>query len=114
MLDTDGIVLHDGKERRLADEHQRRALIVTDIGCTWPGCSTPGVWCEGAHCEAFRISKKTSINDLALLCGYHHDYDDTHDWTFHRHKGRVWFTPPPWIDPEQTPRTNEYFKPLRT
>ena len=114
ILDTDGTVLHYGEEQRLADEDQRRALIVTDIGCTWPGCSVPGVWCECAHCEPFRISKQTSIDDLALLCGYHHDYADTHDWTIHRDNGRVWFTPPKWVDPHQIPRTNEYFKPLRT
>jgi len=114
VLDSDGMVLHYGQEKRLAEEHQRRALIVTDIGCTWPGCSTPGVWCECAHCQPYRISKTTSIDDMALLCGYHHDYADTHDWTFHRKHGRVWFIPPRWIDTQQTPRTNEYFKPLRT
>ena len=114
VLDADGIVMHYGQEQRLADEHQRRALIVTDIGCTWPGCAIPAVWCEAAHCEPFRISKQTSINDLALMCGYHHDYADTHHWQINRHNGRVWFTPPAWVDPHQTPRTNEYFKPLRT
>ena len=115
VLDTDGKVLHYGEEKRIAEEHQRRALIVTDIGCTWPGCSTPGVWCECAHCQPFRTSKHTSIDDLALLCGYHHDYADTHNWKIHRdHTNRVWFTPPKWVDPHQTPRTNEYFKPLRT
>ena len=114
VLDSDGVVLHYGKEKRLGDKHQRRALIAMDIGCTWPGCSIPGVWCECAHCEAFRISKKTSIDDLALLCSYHHDYADTHDWRFKRNQGRVWFIPPTWVDPLQTPRTNEYFKPLRT
>jgi hypothetical protein len=49
--------------------------------------------------------------DLALLCGYHHDYADTHSWRLTRNNGRIWVTPPRWIDPDQTPRTNEYFKP---
>jgi hypothetical protein len=114
VLDSDGRVLHYGQEKRLADEHQRRALIVTDIGCTWPGCDVPGVWCACAHCTPFRISKRTSIDDMGLLCGYHHDYADTHDWTMQRRNNRVWFTPPKWIDPKQTPRTNEYFTPHRT
>lgn len=114
VLDADGQVLHYGHEQRLATEAQRRTLMVTDIGCTWPGCSVPGVWCECAHCEPFRTSGRTSIDDLALLCGYHHRYADTHDWTMKRTGGRVWFTPPAWIDSDQVPRTNEYFRPLRT
>jgi hypothetical protein len=109
-----GDVLHQSALDQLAEEHQRRALIAIDGGCTWPGCSVPGVWCEGAHCEAFRISQRTSINDLALMCGYHHDYADTHGWQIERRNNRVWVIPPKWIDPERVPRTNEYFKPLRT
>jgi hypothetical protein len=48
------------------------------------------------------------------MCGYHHHHVDTQGWAMHRTGGRVWLTPPTWIDPEQQPRTNEYWKPLRT
>jgi len=114
VLASDGVVLHYGEEQRLATPEQRRALIVTDIGCTWPGCSIPGTWCQAAHGEPFRTSRQTTLDDLALLCGYHHRYADTHNWTIQRIRGRVWLTPPRWIDADQTPRTNEYFRPLRT
>ena len=113
VLDTDGVVLHYGEETRLAEEHQRRALITMDIGCTWPGCDTPGVFSEGAHTEPFRLCKKTGIDGLALMCPYHHHHADNNGYLIERIKGRIWITPPRWIDPQQTPRTNEYFKPLR-
>ena len=57
VLDSDGVVLHYGEEKRIAEEHQRRALLAMDIGCTWPGCSIPGVFSEAAHNRPFRITK---------------------------------------------------------
>jgi hypothetical protein len=82
--------------------------IVFDTDCT-----VPGIWCQTAHGIPFRVSHYTGIDDLALLCSYHHHYADNHDWTIYREGGRVWFRPPKWIDPNQTPRTNEVFRPLK-
>jgi len=50
---------------------------------------------------------------MTVLCGYHHRLIDTQQWTIQRIRGRIWLTPPTWIDPDQQPRTNEHFTPLR-
>ena len=112
VMDCDGQVLHFGEEQRLATTSQRLALAVTDRGCTYPDCDVPAVWSQSAHGEPFATSRRTGIDDLALLCGYHHRVLDNQQWTIQRIKGRIWLTPPPWVDPDRRPRTNEYFKPL--
>lgn len=112
VFDSDGQVLHFGADQRLATAHQRQTLYLYDGGCTFAGCAIPAVWCQTAHGQPFRESKKTTIDDLALLCGFHHRLVDTQEWLIERVNGRVWLTPPKWIDPDQTPRTNEHFKPI--
>ncbi len=114
VLDADGQILHFGEEQRLATPELRLAAWVLDGGCTFQACSVPAVWCQGAHGVPFRTSKQTTIDDLGLLCGYHHRVVDNQEWTMRRVKHRIWLTPPKWIDPDQTPRTNEHFHPLRT
>ncbi len=112
VMDCDGQVLHFGEEQRLATTAQRLALAVTDQGCTYPDCDVPAVWSQSAHGEPFATSRRTGIDDLALLCGYHHRVLDNQQWTIQRIKGRIWLIPPPWVDPDRRPRTNEYFKRL--
>ena len=114
VLDSDAQILHFGAEQRLATPTQRHALYLLDRGCTFPGCTTPAPWCQTAHTGAgYATTRTTTTDELALLCGYHHRLADTQNWHLQRRHGRIWITPPPWIDPHQTPRTNEHFTPLR-
>ena len=114
VFDSDGQVLHFGEEQRLATGSQRHALYLLDGGCTFEGCAIPATWCQSAHgAEGFQTTRRTTIDDLALLCGFHHRLVDTEGWFIERINGRVWITPPKWIDPDQVPRTNERFRPLQ-
>jgi hypothetical protein len=113
VMDSNGRPLHLGETQRLATEAQRHALLLMDIGCVFENCTVPGVWCQSAHGDPYRNSKRTTIDDLALLCGYHHRICDTEDWEITRRHGRAWLTPPKSYDPRQVPRINEYFRPLQ-
>lgn len=113
VFDSDGQILHFGEEQRLGTFAQRCTCWLLDGGCTFENCTIPAIWCQCAHGEGFLTSKRTSIDDLGPLCGYHHRLVDSQGWVMQRAKGRIWLIPPRWIDPDQVPRTNEHFRPLQ-
>ena len=113
VFDCDGQILHFGEEQRLGTFAQRCATWLLDGGCTFENCTIPAIWCQCAHGEDFLTSRCTSIDDLGPLCGYHHRLVDNQGWVMQRLNNRIWITPPKWIDPDQIPRTNEHFRPLR-
>ncbi|CAA9274041.1 MAG: hypothetical protein AVDCRST_MAG54-3172 [uncultured Actinomycetospora sp.] len=52
-------------------------------------------WLDGGH---------TKVENMVLLCQHHHlviHHDHCH---LEMIDGLPWFTPPPWIDPDQRPR----------
>jgi hypothetical protein len=58
------------------------------------------------HITDFAISKRTSVDDGTLLCGFHHREHPNLGWTCQMLNGTPHWTPPHWIDPDQTPRRN--------
>jgi len=103
-----GGVINYGRSQRVADRRQTLALIARDGGCAFPGCTDPPEWTERHHIIPWSRGGPTDVDNLCLLCDFHHDRIDTHGWTIHMHQGVPWFTPPAWIDPEQKPRRNHH------
>ncbi len=69
--DADGNILNVGRKSRTVPASIRRALNVRDRGCRYPGC------CHSRHVDAHHIEHwcdggETSLENLVLLCGYHH------------------------------------------
>jgi hypothetical protein len=95
-----------GRTRRLANEDQTLALIARDQGCAFPSCRKPPEWTEKHHVRPWAKGGKTDVDEMCLLCDYHHDRSD-HGWTIHMQDGIPWFTPPAFIDPTRTPLRNE-------
>jgi hypothetical protein len=85
---------------------QRRALIVRDGGCAFPGCSRPHRWCHGHHVTHWADGGPTDLNNLLLLCGFHHRLIHHSEWECAIVNGRPEFYPPPYIDPLRRPRRN--------
>ncbi len=99
--------IHDyGSTRRLATPPMRRALAARDHGCTFPGCTVPPSWCQTHHVISWQAGGPTSLDNLTLLCGHHHRSFEKTGWTCQIHNGLPYWTPPPWQDPDQTPRRN--------
>ena len=69
-----GRPLHLGRTRRCATTSQTFALIARDGGCSFPGCTVPPEWCERHHITGWASGGLTDIDNLTLLCGYHHTY----------------------------------------
>lgn len=107
FADTGGVVAY-GRERRLADPGQRRALAARDKGCAFPGCDRPPGWCQAAHKTPWIHGGQTNLDDLLLLCGHHHrQYDrGKTGWQCLMINQVPHWLAPPWLDPAQTPRRN--------
>jgi len=67
-----GLPLDVGREQRLVPHWMRKALHARDRGCRWPGCDAPAAWSDAHHLLAWALGGETNIDNLLLLCRYHH------------------------------------------
>jgi hypothetical protein len=104
--DSTGSILAHGRGRRLASKEQAEALLVRDGGCAFPGCDIPASWCERHHVWEWLTGGPTDVDNLVLLCRYHHSRFAQQKWRIDMRDGVPWFIPPPIIDPEQKPLRN--------
>jgi hypothetical protein len=103
--DTGGVLAY-GRERRLASVGQRLALAARDGGCSFPGCDRPPAWTEVHHVREWITGGPTDLDNMTLLCGHHHRTFEKAGWRAHIEDGIPWWTPPPFVDPTQTPIRN--------
>jgi hypothetical protein len=111
VLDNTGILAY-GQARRTATTGQRLALAARDKGCCFPGCDAPPGWTQVHHIVPWALGGGTDLDNECLLCGYHHREHDKRGWTVTIKHGRPWWTPPPHIDPTQTPVRNTIHDPV--
>jgi hypothetical protein len=101
------------RSRRVASPSQTLALIGRDKGCTFPGCTMPPEWTEKHHVVAWQDGGPTNLDNLCLVCDYHHDHHLRHGWTIVMRGGLPYYRPPRWKDPEQKPIRNHHFHPSK-
>ncbi|WP_425353746.1 HNH endonuclease signature motif containing protein [Arthrobacter stackebrandtii] len=87
---------------------QHKLLYSRDLGCTFPGCQAPATHCEAHHITPWQHGGETNLNNAALLCSRHHTLLHNSQWTLQLITGTPYYTPPPTIDPTQTPLRNTY------
>ncbi len=82
LIHQDGVPLWLGGEVRSASRHQRRALRFRAgvTGCEFPGC-TQTRYVDAHHVRFYRHGGPTDLDNLVLLCGYHHRQIHDHGWT---------------------------------
>ncbi|GAA3836280.1 hypothetical protein KACC15558_17910 [Brevibacterium ammoniilyticum] len=91
-------------EKRFADKKQVAIITARDKGCTFPGCDAPPGWCEANHVVPWARGGRTDINNLALVCSYHHHQLDRSDWEMRMlADGRPSWIPPAAVDPARRP-----------
>jgi hypothetical protein len=101
-----GGVLAFGRGQRLASRGQRLALAARDHGCTFPGCDRPAAWTEVHHITPWIHGGPTDLDNMCLLCRFHHREFERRGWQVRIHDGIPQWIPPPWIDPERKPQRN--------
>ncbi|WP_106848142.1 HNH endonuclease signature motif containing protein [Blastococcus sp. Marseille-P5729] len=104
-----GIVAY-GRDRRTASPAQTHALIARDGGCSFPGCQAPPDHCQRHHVIAWWSGGHTDLDNLTLVCGYHHREFERRGWAVDIINGIPVWTPPAWLDPEQKPQINARIK----
>jgi len=111
VLGGAGQILDAGRARRLATGPIRRALTVRDGGCTFPHCDRTPRWCDAHHLIPWSAGGTTTLDNLALLCNHHHHMIHDGHWQIQMDSdGLPEFIPPPWTDPRQRPRRNNYHR----
>ncbi|WP_375424148.1 DUF222 domain-containing protein [uncultured Friedmanniella sp.] len=100
VLDDAGAVLTLGRRRRIASRDQTLALVARDRGCSFPGCDRPPEWCERHHIRAWIDGGLTDLDNLTLLCAYHHHHFAARGWTCRLNPDRL----PEWVPPRHVDR----------
>ena len=107
ILTEQGEVLRLGRTRRIASRSQTIALIARDGGCSFPGCDTAPEWCERHHIVSWIDGGTTDLDNLTLLCRYHHHNFASKGWDCAINTdGLPEWRPPWWIDKTRTPMVN--------
>ena len=107
FLNRNGVVLNLGRTRRIATRSQSAAFIARDAGCTFPGCDRAPEWSERHHIIPWIDGGPTDLNNLTLLCVYHHHNFHTRGWTCRINPdGIPEWRPPRSVDRDQKPMIN--------
>ncbi len=72
IVDANGVVLNAGREQRLANRAQRRALRAMYRTCAFHGCDVEFSRCEIHHIHPFESGGMTDLAELLPLCSRHH------------------------------------------
>jgi hypothetical protein len=70
---------------RDATWRQRAVLAHRDGGCAFPGCDTPPERCQAHHLHPYEHGGPTLVDNLVLLCRYHHH--TVHEGGWHLARG---------------------------
>jgi hypothetical protein len=107
IINQHNVPLALGRTRRIATPGQTMALIARDAGCSFPGCTHPPQWCDRHHIVDWILGGLTDLDNLTLLCRFHHTHFLQKGWTCRMNADELpeWI-PPWWIDQDQRPQIN--------
>jgi hypothetical protein len=72
VLGPDSIPLDVGRAHREPSKALRRAVSVRDRRCRYPGCDRRPSWCQTHHVIPWIPDGPTALDNLVLLCDFHH------------------------------------------
>ena len=72
VFGPDSEVLDYGRKTRTVPRGLRRAVAARDRHCVAPGCNRSAKWCDVHHIIWWIDGGETIIDNLCLLCRYHH------------------------------------------
>lgn len=86
---------------RFATRTQMAVLAARDQGCTFPDCDAPAEWCEAHHIIAYARGGQTTVDNLTLVCPFHHRWFERSGWDSVFARGLPAWRPPKSSDPRQ-------------
>jgi hypothetical protein len=96
VLDGDGVVLDQGRAKRLATVEQRRAIEAMQRTCSHPDCNVTIDDCRIHHLDPWSRGGSTDLHRMAPLCETHHHLVHEGGWRFDMTTDRV----ATWIRPD--------------
>ncbi|GGI45872.1 5-methylcytosine-specific restriction protein A [Agromyces flavus] len=103
VMGGDGVPLDLGRSARLFTRAQRIALAERDGGCA--SCGQNIAYVDAHHIRWWeRDIGPTDLSNGVMLCSFCHQRIHRDGWEVCATRSEVWFTPPPHVDPAQTPR----------
>ncbi len=103
-IGREGEALNIGRRARTIPPAIRRALMLRDRGCAFPGC-THTAFLHGHHIEHWLHGGETSLENLVMLCTFHHHLVHEGGWritagangafVFHSPAGKLLALEPP-------------------
>lgn len=91
--DMNGEATRFGRTRRVPSVAQVRQVRYRDGGCVFPGCGTTA-FTEVHHVRFWSRGGTTDLDNLALICSFHHRLVHEHGWWFTREGPEItWFRP---------------------
>jgi hypothetical protein len=80
-IDDDvGHTMYEGRARRFPTESQRREIMRRDRHCRFPSC-TNVTFTNVHHVALWKSGGHTDLDNLALLCQYHHHRVHSSGWS---------------------------------
>jgi hypothetical protein len=80
-LDDDvGHTMYEGRAKRFPSDAQRREVMRRDRHCRFPGCANV-TFTNVHHIVAWQPGGRTDLDNLALLCVFHHGMVHRKGWT---------------------------------
>src|SRR2546423_876378 len=83
LEDDKGELLRLGRLRRDPSPAMVRLLRLRDVGCTFPGCGTKR-FAEAHHIRWWSKGGGTDLENLALICSFHHTLVHEYGWRIRR------------------------------
>lgn len=83
IVDQHGNVLNMGRQQRLANRHQRRALRAMYRTCMIGDCDVPFDQCEIHHLQPWENDGPTDLRNLGPVCSRHHHLLHEGGWALH-------------------------------
>ena len=101
LVDGGGRTVEVRSQGRFATRSQMAVLAARDQGCTFPDCDAPAEWCEAHHILAYARGGKTEIDNLTLVCPFHHRWFERSGWDSVFRRGLPGWLPPQSVDPRR-------------
>jgi hypothetical protein len=79
LTDGPSEILDIGRLTRSVPPAIWNALVARDRHCTAPGCDRSPEYCEAHHIWYWSLGGPTNLDNLRLLCWYHHKQEHIHD-----------------------------------
>ena len=85
IIAPDSTILDYGRQTRTVSDAQYDVLTIRDHGCRIPGCPVPPAGCDAHHSTHWANNGNTNLDDLILLCWYHHHWLHEQHWRLQPH-----------------------------